>query len=276
MVNACSDRLDQAEILSQCFDCFDGDFTLTVLDEVSSTNDYLLSHFSGRSAVCLAERQTAPRARKASRVWHVPAYQNISLSLVYSFKKPVFALSALSLVVALSVTRALIARGFADVKVKWPNDIVVADKKLAGILLDVVNSDNDASSVIMGIGLNVNMLDDDGQAITQPWTSLRLLTGEALNRNSVVVDLLRQLSQDFVIFEQQGFGAFMAFWDQVDCLKGQVLDAFLPGGQVEVGLAQGVTESGFLKLRCSQGQVKHYHNAQVSVRPSRLTKKRKG
>ena len=90
--------LDASWIASRCVDFFSSPLSVVVLDSIDSTNDYLLTHDTRRPTVCLAEQQTAARARTGNRVWYAPPYQNIAMSVSVSFNQSLDQLSALSLV----------------------------------------------------------------------------------------------------------------------------------------------------------------------------------
>ena len=106
--------------------------------------------------VVLAERQTAGRGRRG-RQWVSPFAENIYYSLVLRMDGGMRQLEGLSLVVGLAVLSALREVGVSDVGLKWPNDVLVNNKKIAGILLELVGDPADVCHVVLGIGINVNM-----------------------------------------------------------------------------------------------------------------------
>lgn len=246
--------LDASWITSRCVDFFSSPLSVVVLDSVNSTNDYLLSHDTHLPTVCLAEQQTAARARTGGRIWYAPPYQNITMSVSVSISRSLDQLSALSLVVALSVVAALSSLGMADAKVKWPNDVWYQQKKIAGILIDVKQHSETTTEVVIGIGLNVNMRQQPG-VITQAWTSLANIQNKSFNRNQVVLALLKQLSMDLLCYEAQGFAALLPRWRVVDVLYNQEVVLQVSSNQKVQGRVMGVSERGFLLLQTPAGDI---------------------
>ena len=131
----------------------------------------------------LAERQTAGRGRRG-RKWVSPFAENIYYSLVLRIEGGMRQLEGLSLVVGLAVMQALRELGIPGAGLKWPNDVLVGQKKIAGILLELVGDPADVCHVVLGVGINVNMQMTD--EVDQQWTSMRLESGRAFDRNHLV------------------------------------------------------------------------------------------
>jgi BirA family transcriptional regulator, biotin operon repressor / biotin---[acetyl-CoA-carboxylase] ligase len=132
---------------------------LVVLAEISSTNDYLRESFVGPAGVRIAvtDTQTSGRGR-LQRTWVTKPGESLAMSveLPWSFQPQDAAWSWLSLVAGASLTRALRAEGFSGVTLKWPNDVLVGEKKLAGILCESLPG----AAVIVGVGINVHFPED--------------------------------------------------------------------------------------------------------------------
>tara|TARA_R110001592_G_C13182547_1_gene751101 strand:+ start:4320 stop:5279 length:960 start_codon:yes stop_codon:yes gene_type:complete len=236
---------------------------IDILLSHSSTNDYLSSTAKaiglGECRVCLAENQTAGRGRRG-RVWVSPFAKNISFSIGFLLGGGVEALSGLSLVVGIAVAKALEDLGLEGVCLKWPNDVFVGEKKIAGILLELSGEATTHWKVVCGVGLNVHMSESDGVNIDQAWCSIDEQV--QVSRNVVVARLLERLLETLELFKEQGFNAFLAEWARLDMLNGKMV-VVLPN-EIE-GKVIGVNLQGALIIK--HGKTEYVINAgEVSVR----------
>ncbi|MEO6172855.1 MAG: biotin--[acetyl-CoA-carboxylase] ligase, partial [Arenimonas sp.] len=215
--------------------------------------------------IFLAERQTAGRGRMG-RQWTSPMAANIYLSLRRRFNKGLPALSGLSLVVGVIIAKSLRAQGFADIGLKWPNDIYAkGNKKCGGILIEVSGEANAEITAIIGIGLNVRMPKNSAKKIDQDWTDLQELAGEEiLSRNRVLTALLDELLPGLQFFEDQGAFVFLSQWPEYDILLHREVK-LLDAASTQTGTVLGITEQGALRLQ-QNGVERHYHSGEVSVR----------
>jgi BirA family biotin operon repressor/biotin-[acetyl-CoA-carboxylase] ligase len=145
-----------------------------------------------------------------------------------------------------------------------PNDVLVADRKLAGILLEISGDPADVCHVVIGIGLNVNMLAAEHGAIGQPWTSMRAELGHLLNRNELVNELNRQLSRYLEIQLRDGFSALQDEWQASHLWQGRQV-ALTAGGEPIVGEVAGVDCSGAIRLRVN-GAERSFSGGELSLR----------
>lgn len=239
---------------------------IDVLETIASTNDYLKQqrkHPKNQIQACLAETQTAGRGR-LNRDWHSPFGKNIYLSCLYPLQKDMSELAGLSLVVGLAVFRVL--QTYANqhsLGVKWPNDILCDNKKLAGILIDVQAESHGQCMATIGIGVNVNMLQDENY-ITQPWISLRALHQKLIDRNQLSAALLNELLRTLKLFEAHGFHHFLNEWLEHDVLQGQDI-ALKNVDHVVRGKVVGVNEQAHLMLELSDGTIRAFSSGEVSV-----------
>jgi BirA family biotin operon repressor/biotin-[acetyl-CoA-carboxylase] ligase len=169
------------------------DIPIELFDTIPSTNDYLLAQKKIATAVCLAEQQSKGKGR-LGREWHSPHGENIYLSYRCHLPKAMGEIGNLSVQVGEVVCRVLNQFGIKDgLTVKWPNDVLFEGKKLAGILIEVQPSAENSSHVVIGIGLNVNLMSDENNNISQPWTSMQAIVGGLLNRNHIIASLISAL-----------------------------------------------------------------------------------
>jgi BirA family biotin operon repressor/biotin-[acetyl-CoA-carboxylase] ligase len=256
------DLLDKNKILSMLPCNIKERVNLDILLSHSSTNDYLTSFKESAHQnyhICLAEHQTAGRGRRG-KVWVSPFAKNISFSAGFLLGGGVEVLSGLSLVVGVAVAKTLESLGIKNVGLKWPNDVFVGDKKIAGILLELSGEATTNWNVICGIGLNVHMDKNDGVSIDQEWCSLT--DSISIERNFVISKLLAQLVEVLELFKVEGFQSFMSEWARFDVLSGEKV-VVTPNG-VE-GYVVGVNMQGALLIKSVNGE--HVINAgEVSVR----------
>jgi BirA family biotin operon repressor/biotin-[acetyl-CoA-carboxylase] ligase len=240
---------------------------LDLFDDIASTNAYLLElakqgELSGYA--CGAEQQHAGRGRRG-REWVSPPGGNIYLSLLWCFQSGVAQLGGLSLAMGLAVTRALADIGLAEARLKWPNDILVGQRKLAGVLLEMTGEAAGPCSVVIGIGLNVRAPAGLMAGIEQPWTDLAsVLPGRTLPRNRLVGRLLEHMIDVIRQFEQQGFQSLQPEWNRRDACADQPVELQLPDRRVR-GIARGVDTSGALLL-LHDDAVQRFHSGEISLR----------
>ena len=236
---------------------------LTVLDTVGSTNTWLAER-PGEPAACLAEFQSAGRGRRG-RGWVSPFGANLYLSLAWSFDEWPPGFTALGMVAAIATVRALRTFGLSGVGIKWPNDLVAAGKKLAGILVDIQGEPPRATRAVIGVGINVRMPPAAAENIDQPWMDLATLTdGNPPERNRLAAALIEALFAALDEFSAAGFAAFSADWQALDLVAGRAV-ALHSHDHTVTGVAAGVDEQGALLLRTAQG-VKRFVSGDVSLR----------
>ncbi len=242
------------------------DIDLTLLETTDSTNNYLKKISSkNRFKICLAEHLTQARGR-FQRAWHAPFGQNIYLSCQYRFAKDLSELAGLSLVIGLAIIKTLHEFGLNNkIMIKWPNDILWQRRKLAGTLIEVSAETHGHCEAMIGIGLNVNMLDADNDVVSQPWASLRQIQNKYFDRNVVVAALINHLVNYIQQFELHGLAHFMEEWNASDCLLGQSV-TIINGKEEVQGLAQGINEQGHLLLKLPNGRTHAFSSGDASVK----------
>jgi BirA family biotin operon repressor/biotin-[acetyl-CoA-carboxylase] ligase len=234
-------------------------------EKIDSTNAEALRLVgAGEQAplVVLAERQTSGRGRRG-RKWVSPFAENLYYSMVWPVAGGAPQLHGLSLVVGLAVLNTLRSFGVEAAGLKWPNDIVVKGRKIAGVLLELVGDLSDLCHVVVGVGVNVNMLTVDGE-IGQPWTSVIIEAGKEVDRNAFVRELNSQLADYLEKHRQFGFVTFITEWDQSDICFGRAVTLETAAKQ-EVGVACGVDETGGL-IMLVDGVRKVFSGGEISLR----------
>ena len=242
-----------------------------VMDSLDSTQHFLKQSptMSGTFAVCLAETQTAGRGR-FDREWHSPWGENIYLSL----RRPLNVngmqpFSGLSLVAGLATLQAIddfLPESSRPVQLKWPNDLIWQDKKIAGILIDLIHSQH--CDIIIGVGINVNSQHDLSLQTHKPAGSLRDITGHELNRNLLVAQLIHQLHNHIEQWLATGFSPFIQRFLAVDYLKNKAIHAAQKNHPTIQGYAVGINEHGQLALVDANGNMHHFTSAETTLRTS--------
>lgn len=240
---------------------------IEIFRQIDSTNQYLLDKVelgeNMHGYVCLAEQQSAGRGRRG-RVWVSPFAQNIYCSLQWRFEKGMQALEGLSLVVALAIVEALQSCDIQGLALKWPNDIMAENKKLAGILLEVRGDLTDCCDVVIGFGINVGMSAKSGEAIDQAWIALDDFRQKVFNRNDLLPPILDQMIKDLRLFEHEGFSVFQQRWNRLDAYMGKTVK-IIAGKDQQLGIERGVNQQGALLLE-SNGVLKAFHGGELSLR----------
>jgi BirA family biotin operon repressor/biotin-[acetyl-CoA-carboxylase] ligase len=191
-----------------------------------------------------------------------PFAENLYYSLVLRIDGGMRQLEGLSLVVGLAVLQALRNFGVQSTGLKWPNDVLVGNKKIAGILLELVGDPADVCHVVLGIGINVNMqLSDE---VDQEWTSIRLESGKSSDRNALVVELSKQLSAHIKRHQADGFSVLQSEWEANHLWQGRFVSLIAGSSQID-GVVLGIDSQGALRLKVD-GVEKVFSGGELSLR----------
>lgn len=228
---------------------------LELFDEVASTNreaGALAQAGAEHGTVVVADSQTAGRGR-LSRTWFSPPGSNLYCSII--IKKPLPAdrltdwLSWLPLVTALAAVEAVHHVAGTTVSVKWPNDLVIADRKVGGILCES-GSAHMGQYQIIGIGLNVNLEAEDFPSDLQgSATSLCLACRQLIDRNRLLAQLLNELESCIDELLERGTERIARAYGQCCSTLGQIVKATMAAGQECVGVAESIGSDGSLLVR---------------------------
>ncbi len=224
-------------------------FIIDTVESIDSTNNYLNNH--NKSAIphiCIAEHQTSGRGR-FSREWYSPFGKNIYFSMQYSIKQDISQLGGLSLAVGMIVCKAIekACKLPNRLMLKWPNDITYNGKKLAGVLIEIRAEVNGNCSVIIGIGINVNMPITNKVTFNQEWASIMQITGSPQDRNNICAILIDKLTLGIEQYLITGFKSYMPEWKKRDSLFGKMIQ-IQDGNEIFKGIATGVDLQGHLLI----------------------------
>ena len=203
------------------------------------------------ASLLLAGQQDAGRGRRG-RDWQSPAGQGIYMSLLWPLSTPAERLPSLSLVTAISLHEALRSFGAQDVFLKWPNDILHNNRKLAGILLELHRGEP-VNHVVFGIGLNLDLSDETLAGIENPATDLKSVITRIPSTEEVIAMTMDKLFCNLERFGRKGFEEFLEYWNQHDFLIGEDVEV-IDGRQRSSGRSLGVDDRGALRLCTAAGE----------------------
>ncbi|EGY28368.1 biotin-[acetyl-CoA-carboxylase] ligase region [Candidatus Regiella insecticola 5.15] len=238
---------------------------IEVLSVIDSTNQYLLERMNELQSgdACVAEYQYSGRGRRG-RQWVSPFGSNIYFSMFWRLEQGPESVMGLSLVIGTAITEVLKQMGVEDIRVKWPNDLYLHGKKLAGILVELTGKMGDAVQLVMGIGINILMpITTQKESINQDWTTLQE-AGITIDRNKLTAELFAALKRDMIQFEKEGLTAFIDRWRQLDNYCDCPVKLIV--GKKEIrGIARGIDSQGALLLE-QNGTIKAYSGGEISLR----------
>ncbi|WP_099074621.1 bifunctional biotin--[acetyl-CoA-carboxylase] ligase/biotin operon repressor BirA [Proteus alimentorum] len=236
----------------------------SVIPVIDSTNQYLIQRISELTSgdVCIAEYQSAGRGRRG-RQWISPFGRNLYLSMYWKLDQGPAAAIGLSLVVGVIMAEVLQKLGAEGVKVKWPNDLYLNDKKLSGILVELTGKTGDVAHIVTGIGINIAMSKNQNEAINQQWINLEQV-GIKIDRNELACEITNALREAFVQFEKQGLSVFIERWKRLDNFMDRRVKLII--GEKEIfGVAKGINDQGALLLE-QDGKIIPYIGGEISLR----------
>ncbi|GAB4222644.1 MAG: bifunctional biotin--[acetyl-CoA-carboxylase] ligase/biotin operon repressor BirA [Gammaproteobacteria bacterium] len=243
---------------------------LHLFNEIDSTSNFLLAlnergQGNKQPQFCLAEFQSAGRGRRG-RTWVSPYAASIHLSVLWHFTRDHSQLAGLSLAIAVAVIRALQHFGIEnELNVKWPNDILWRRRKLGGVLIELNGEFNAVSSVVIGVGLNVNFAEDKNEHINQPWIDLSRIVQQPVNRNHIAGLMLNEIINALLHYEHYGLAGFINEWRQFDGLVDNPV-TLQTANQKITGIARGINEQGVFLLEMHNGKIETFSAGDVSVR----------
>lgn len=244
-----------------------GAYTIRVLDSVDSTNTALMAAaLSGAADGTLfcAEHQHAGKGRRG-RQWHSVLGGSLTFSVLWRFENGLQSLSGLSLAVGLAIARAVNRHSRHSAKLKWPNDVLVDYRKLAGILVEVQGDMHGAALAVVGIGLNIRLNEAQRDAVDQAVVDLTEM-GVTVGRNQLLADCLLELHAVLTLFRQRGFAALREDWLTLDAYAGRAVALSLPDARSVQGVASGVDETGAFLLRDARSTLNAYSGGEISLR----------
>ena len=239
-------------------------YIIDIVDSIDSTNAALLraSDDAPHRHCLIAERQTAGRGRRG-RVWQSVLGGSLTCSIRWRFNQGIATLAGLSLAVGVALIRSLNQLGCTGVQLKWPNDVLSQQRKLAGILIEVQGDMNGPSVAIIGIGINIQLPATTRAHIDQAVTDIQEVLGVPLSRNTLLATLLTELAEVMEEFERNGLHNLRTEWQTAHAYANQAVQIHMSNGQIIQGIAAGLADNGALLLHTDDGKQISVHSGEV-------------
>jgi BirA family biotin operon repressor/biotin-[acetyl-CoA-carboxylase] ligase len=239
--------------------------SIFIEDSTESTNDNAKNHLkrqTGLFSIHLAEQQTSGRGRNTKK-WVSPHGKNIYISLGWKSSLNHSHLEGLSLAVATCLIAALKRFSSDELKIKWPNDLLINKKKISGILIETSDSE-EGLDVVIGIGINVHMDESEGTDIDQSWGNLEELPSNELDRNKIIVSIVSEMHELFKEYPKSGFKNYHQVFESHNLLKDKLCKVNMDKETLE-GKVLGVNETGELLFE-KNGEIQRLRYGEVSIR----------
>ncbi|MBN1916781.1 MAG: biotin--[acetyl-CoA-carboxylase] ligase [Verrucomicrobia bacterium] len=236
-------------------------------DEIESTNveaKELAMAGAPEGTVVIAELQRAGRGRLGRR-WTSPAGKGLLFSVILRPTLPMSRAHMLTIVAAVAAARGIETQTDASVRIKWPNDLFVGDRKAGGILLEVAGEQDVVEWVIVGIGINVNTeyaeLPVD---LRRTATSLKMATGDPVDRSELLARILLALETAYKEAQKHGFDRALSEFRQRDYLLKRSVSVQTREGSV-IGEATGIDNQGALLVQLPHRHIRRFHSGDVTL-----------
>ena len=226
--------------------------------EIDSTNiraKDLAAGGASEGTVVVAEKQTKGKGRRG-RSWFSPRGDGIYASLILRPAIPPGEASRITLMTAVAVAETLLSLTQLEVRIKWPNDILINGKKIAGILTEISTGMEEVDYIVVGLGINVNTPSESfPEEIRGKATSILIETGRQFSRALLIRACLRWYENYYEMFKKGGFESVMRRWRELADIGGQriMVDVI---GKKYIGEVQDVDNDGVLILKDNLGR---YH-----------------
>ena len=239
-----------------------------VLFKTDSTNSALFNRLD-KEQICgravFAEYQSQGRGRRGNQ-WLAPLGSGVMFSVGWRFELAPKTLGLLSLFIGVAVARSLQSKDIKGVGLKWPNDIVIENQKIGGILLELRGETNGPIDVVIGIGLNYELPEDFNSQIEQAVTDICRHANQVISRNEFAATLLINVVEILKQVETSDSLDLLDEWRALDCYIEQKAKLILPDKEIE-GILKGVDDQGSILMSVS-GEIKSYNAGEISLRVS--------
>ncbi len=232
-------------------------------DEIDSTNTALLTNkeFQQNGTVFLAENQTKGRGRK-DREWYSTTGQNLTFSILVKDDLDEYKINMINFGAAVAVAQALENLCQLNVELKWPNDVLIGGKKIAGILLESQSRGDKLSKIVVGIGINVNQPNFPGRFEIAP-TSVKKEFHSTISREKLLSEVLNNFEEQLELAKDDP-AKVLAFWKDRCKMMGEKIK-IVDDELIKYGIFENVDEDGFLILKVGD-KLEKIHFGDVSLR----------
>lgn len=224
------------------------------VDSTQKIAHELAQQGAANGTVVISEEQLAGKGRMA-RPWSSKAYKGIWMSVITRPHLTLQQAPQMTLVAAVAITKAIEEVTGLVAQIKWPNDLLINQKKITGILTELQADPDLIKSIILGIGINVNQdMDEFPKELSSIATSLKVELGKSVNRAKLIATTLKYLEEYTKMYEANGFKPIKLLWESYSNTIGKRIRAVMVNETVE-GLAIGITDSGMLELKLDDGTI---------------------
>ena len=234
-----------------------------LLASTTSTNDeakHAAKDGAPSGSTWVAEQQTAGRGRQG-RAWVSPRGENLLFSVLVRVACPPSRLPPIALVAGLAVRDAVaLAAAEATPRIKWPNDVLIDGKKVAGVLVEAITAGSRVQAVVVGVGINVHTRDFP-EDIAERATSIALASRAPPDRAVVLADVLACLDRDLHVVVARGLGLLRMRLEAADSLRG----SRVRNDTGDEGTASGIDDDGRLLVRRDDGVVTRWSAGEVHL-----------
>lgn len=259
-----SEALSETEIVTRLRTQFVGR-AVEVHAEIGSTNtraSELARMGAPDGALVLAERQTAGRGR-LGRAWHAPAGGSLLMSLVLRPRLAPAQAQRMTMIASVALVSAIRATTSLEARVKWPNDVQIAGKKVAGILTELGMAEAALGYVVVGMGINVNLDIAALPPLMAPTTSLSAEAGRRVSRLELLLVLLEEIERRYLLI-REGWSPHEEWRAHLATLGQRVRVS--DGQETTSGMAEDVDPDGALLVRTDTGDLERILVGDVTLR----------
>ena len=235
------------------------------IDSTNSLAKKLAAGGAVEGTTIIAEEQTAGKGR-LGRQWTSPFGLGLWLSVILRPQITPLEAPKITMLVSVALQEAILEATGLLAKIKWPNDIFLEDRKIAGILLEMSGEMDSINHLIVGIGINVNLAQEDfPQELKDKATSLKIELGKKVCRVSLTKLLLVKLEYYYNLFKQGEGSLLMEKWRSASCTLGKEVRVTTPNEVLE-GQAVDFGEDGSLLVQLSNGSLREIMAGDVTLR----------
>ena len=242
------------------------EYKLSMFDSVDSTNSYLLTSVATESPqICVANSQTSGRGR-FGKAWDSPVDKSLCLSIRHPMQQSLEHLMGFSLVVALAIKSAIQPLIRKEMQLKWPNDILVENKKLCGVLIETTTMTTAAIDLVIGVGMNIKSINSENYESTSlDECGLK----SDYTPNSLAAELISAIVQFTRDFNQEGFTAYRQIWLAQEQWLGAEVSVTMANGNKYAGRYAGIDHQGQIQIQM-QDKIKTFNAGEISLRRTEI------
>jgi len=224
------------------------------IDSTNTKAGELAQKGEPEGTVVIADAQTRGRGR-LERTWQSPPGRNLYLSIILRPHLSAAEAPQLTLMAGVAVAEALETYVPGQVSVKWPNDVLLGKRKICGILTEMTATPRGVDVVVVGVGVNVNMVREDFEpSLRETATSLRMETGQTMDRLSVAGRLFESMETWYRAFQRDGFPAVRDPFLRYSRIVGQAIRVVFRE-DTQTGVVEDIDRDGAILLRDAAGAV---------------------